>query len=386
MYPGATHTRFSHSLGVYHLMKIVIERLGDYIERDKIPVLQTAALLHDIGHLPYSHALETFYMNISAGSGERLDHEHLTTTVIREDPELRDLLKSEGIDPEEVCKIVSGRHEDPLFNMLLSSDLDIDRLDYLVRDSLHTGVIYGSIDLRRILSTLEVDRSRRLAISEKGLIAAENFYIARVHMYRTVYYHKTVHGYELMLVRLWDRVTRERPDLYVLRDIGSVREMVSKGLYKYFDDSQIVSTIVSVARDPQTSREARELAEMFLFRRGYKAVYDKVILSDEPLENSEGGADEISRVKEASYALSRAGIDDLYYLPVVENIAVYREDEAVSVVSKSGAEKRIYEHEGSVIRYLPRYLNIVRFYVHPLALKIRQVSDTIEKFFGKTST
>ncbi|MEZ0290226.1 MAG: HD domain-containing protein [Sulfolobales archaeon] len=383
VYPGATHTRFSHSLGVYHLMKSIVNMFRDYIEPDKIPLLHVAALLHDIGHLPYSHALETFYMNIQLASGERLDHERLSSMVIREDPELKDLLKSEGLDPDEIARIVEGKHRDPLINMLLSSDLDVDRLDYLVRDSLHTGVTYGSIDLRRILTTLRIDRNRRLAISEKGLIALENFYLARLHMYRAVYYHKTVHGYELMLVKLWERIVRERPDMSSYRDLGFVRKMISEGYYKYFDDHTLISEIIDVARDLEVSRETRELAEMFLFRKGYKVVYDKIILSDEPLSDSEEGEEEITKIKEAYYSLSRSGVSSIYYLPVIESIAIYRRDDSITIISKDGSEKKIHEYEGGVIKELPRYMNIIRFYIHPLALKIRGVVDIIEKNFGK---
>ena len=382
VYPGATHTRFSHSLGVYHITKIIVNKFIESIDRDKIPVILTAALLHDIGHLPYSHALETFYMNIKASAGEKIDHEFLTSTVIKEDPDLKEVLKSEGINPDEVSKIIYGRHEDPLLNTLLTSDLDVDRLDYLVRDSLHTGVTYGSIDLKRILSTLEIDRSRRIAVSEKGLIATENFYLARLHMYRTVYYHKTVHGYELMLVRLWDRITKERPDLSIYRDINYLKNMISRGVYKYFDDNMFLSEIISVANDPNVSKDVRELAEMFLFRRGYKAVYDKIILSDTPIKDNEDN-EELKKIKEVSYQLNRYGISDLYYLPVVENIAIYREEDAVSIIFKDGSERKIYEYEGSIIRDLPKYLNILRFYIHPLALKIKNVSDLIDRSFRR---
>ncbi|MEM0283683.1 MAG: HD domain-containing protein [Sulfolobales archaeon] len=383
VYPGATHTRFSHSLGVYHLMKLVSGILREYIEPDNIPLLYLAALLHDIGHLPYSHALETFYMNIILSSGEKLDHEHMSSIVVREDPELKDLLKSEGFNPDEVARIIEGKHRDSLVNSLLSSDLDVDRLDYLVRDSLHTGVIYGSIDLKRIMSTLRIDRNKKLAIDEKGLIAVENFYLARLHMYRAVYYHKTVHGYELMLVKLWDRITRERPDLSGYRDLGFIRKMISEGFYKYFDDSMLVSKIIDVARDPQVSKETRELADMLLFRRGYKAVYNKIILSDEPIGDNGEEREEVEKVKEVSYLLSRSGISSIYYLPVIENISIYRRDDAITVITREDVEKKIYEYEGSIIRQLPRYMNIIRFYIHPLALKIKNVSDLIEKNFKR---
>ena len=382
VYPGATHNRFSHSLGVYHLMKSVISRLRDYIDPDKINILLAASLLHDIGHLPYSHALETYYMNI-LGSETKINHEYLSSIVIREDPDLKDLLKNEGIEPSEISDIINGRHKDPLYNSLLSSDLDVDRMDYLIRDSLHTGVIYGSIDLRRILSTLEVDRKRRIGVNEKGLIAVENFYLARLHMYRAVYYHKTVHGYELMLVKLWERVLRERPDLAGYKDFGFIKKMISDGLYKYFDDNTIVSYLGSVANDQYIRREIREIAEMFLFRRGYKAIYDKIILSEEPMTNSENGSEEIKMIKEVIYLMDKYGIDSLYYIPVIENIAIYREDEAITVRSRDGSEKKIFEHEGSIIKDLPKYLNIIRFYVHPMMLRISPASDIISKYFNK---
>ncbi len=196
VYPGAVHTRFSHSLGVMRVMDILATRLvrEGHLSRDDALVLRLAALLHDIGHTPYSHALEMYFHNRF-----RLRHEELGRYVIENDPTISEKIKGLGADPREVAAVVGGVHSNVTLNMLMSSDLDADRLDYLMRDALHTGVVYGRIDVDRIVNTLTVTADGRLAVPMKAIHAVESFYIARLHMYRAVYYHKTITGYQLLM-------------------------------------------------------------------------------------------------------------------------------------------------------------------------------------------
>ncbi|MEM4556859.1 MAG: HD domain-containing protein, partial [Sulfolobales archaeon] len=201
VYPGAVHTRFSHSLGVMHVIGIIANKFIDegFMKKDDYELLRIAGILHDVGHTPYSHAIE-LYMT----QAFRIRHEELATYVIENDPYLNDVFSNYGVTPKEVSSIIRGTHKEPLYNMLLSSDLDADRIDYLLRDSLHTGVAYGMIDIDRVLHTITVDKDGELAVPAKSVQAIENFYIARMHMYRAVYHHKTIAAFQMMMKSIYE--------------------------------------------------------------------------------------------------------------------------------------------------------------------------------------
>ncbi len=370
VYPGAIHNRFSHSLGVYSLMSRLAKKLSReaYIDRDDIPVLELAALLHDIGHMPYSHAVELYYSNFARSRGERtFTHEDLSYAVILNDSDLKEALNDIGIDPYEVAHIIKGNHRNPLYNQLLSSDLDVDRMDYLVRDSLHTGVVYGAIDIDRILETLTVDSELRLSIFSKGLIAVENFYISRLHMYRGVYYHKTSLMYELMVARIWEALLDENSELSKLRSFDGIISLIKSGEFRYIDDYWVHGVLASMIRDKACSEYLCDLAEMFLFRKGYKTIFDLTHLSNKHVSEVEK---KFSRyIEQLVEKIEReSSIKDAYrfVIPFAESISIYKEDEAIYVVDHNSKRSiEIYEYPGSVIRTLPKYLIIARIYGHP---------------------
>lgn len=182
VFPGAQHTRFSHSLGVMHLIDRMMCSKGvgitDSDERQKV---RLAALLHDIGHYPFSHALESiFSKNGTLSEGK---HENFGAYLLK-NTSLKDLLNS--FNPEEISAIFRCRSGDTLYNQLISSELDADRADYLLRDSLHTGTVYGRFDINRIMHTLRVSENGLLGIHEEGIGAADGYVIGRYLMWTTV--------------------------------------------------------------------------------------------------------------------------------------------------------------------------------------------------------
>ncbi len=181
VYPGANHTRFQHSLGALHLTVSAVETLrckGVTVSRDEEEALLLAVLLHDVGHGPFSHALED-----SLFSG--VTHEKLSLLFLER---LSDLWPGRS---ELAASIFSGRYQREFFRELLSGQTDMDRLDYLRRDSFFTGVVEGSVSSDRIIKMLNV-ADDHLVIEEKGIYSVENFLIARRLMYWQVYMHKTV--------------------------------------------------------------------------------------------------------------------------------------------------------------------------------------------------
>jgi uncharacterized protein len=194
VYPGALHTRFHHAIGAMHLMSITLDNLrhkGIEISEEEYEAGLIAILLHDIGHGPFSHALEfTILQNIP--------HESLSLLVIQK------LNKELNNQLDLSIKIFKGEYERKFFNQLVSSQLDIDRLDYLQRDCFFTGVSEGAIGADRIIKMMDI-KDDRLVIEEKGIYSIENFLSARRLMYWQVYLHKTTVSAEKMMISLINR-------------------------------------------------------------------------------------------------------------------------------------------------------------------------------------
>ena len=234
VYPNATHTRFAHSLGVFRIMCRVLGNLEHAgLNDEQKSELRLAALLHDIGHYPYSHLMERVgYVKlteeeiakggektISGQSNEYPDHEELGRHILESHADIRESLGGE----ERARKIgaLFSRLEstDQQLSKLIHSSLDMDRLDYLLRDARAAGVPYGEIDLNYLLNNTRISPRGVLGVEAKALAAAEHFLLARVFMHRVVYYHKTTYGFEEVCRQLLRRV----------RDSGRYGELAKSG-------------------------------------------------------------------------------------------------------------------------------------------------------------
>lgn len=204
-YPGADHTRFAHSLGVTHLMQMVLEHLERVSDAERIKNARSAllatALLHDVGHGPFSHLFEPCL---------GIDHEQWSIAVILDESSgVHRVLKRESAYlPRHVADLIESRNTThPAWQRaLMSSQLDVDRLDYLRRDSLFTGAGYGHFDWHRLLTTVEfLDGETDLVWPVKSALAIEEYIFARYYMYQNVYLHKTTRGFEALLQAMWRR-------------------------------------------------------------------------------------------------------------------------------------------------------------------------------------
>lgn len=194
IFPGATHTRFHHALGAMHLMFTALKTLklkGVKISEDEEKAALLAILLHDVGHGPFSHALENMLM-------DDWHHEKLSLLLMNK---MNDEFGGELTVAMEMFK---GKYHRKFFNQLISSQLDVDRLDYLKRDSFYTGVAEGNVNTQRIISMMNVSNDE-LVIDAKGIYSIENFLTARMFMYWQVYFHKTAAIAEFLLIKILAR-------------------------------------------------------------------------------------------------------------------------------------------------------------------------------------
>ena len=197
VYPSAQHSRFEHSLGAMHIAGLAGETLLSkrYINQaEMVQDLRLAALLHDIGHGPFSHLFEElleYRCNTT--------HEELGKKIITQS-EIADILQRYGSSAHQICQLSFGQSRVNFMNEIISGGLSADIMDYLPRDGLFTGAEYAKVDYHRLVSSLEVSRNR-LAINRSALNSLESMLISRYEMFKAVYFHKTVRGAEVMLLR-----------------------------------------------------------------------------------------------------------------------------------------------------------------------------------------
>lgn len=194
VYPGALHTRFHHALGAMHLMSQalrVLQEKGHMIWEPELEAAQAAILLHDLGHGPFSHVLESVVI-------PGVPHEAITLAM------MKDLNRQMNGRLDIAIQMFEGTYPRKFFHQMISSQLDMDRMDYLNRDSFYTGVVEGSIGADRLIKMLDISKDQ-LVVEEKGLLSIENFLHARRLMYWQVYLHKTLLSAQAMLTQILHR-------------------------------------------------------------------------------------------------------------------------------------------------------------------------------------
>jgi HD superfamily phosphohydrolase len=197
VYPGALHSRFEHSLGSMFLAGLAGQTLysKDYFtDQDYIQKIRIAALLHDIGHGPFSHLFEEVLRTDDKLSHESLGQNIITKTMVS------DIITKNGYNSQEIASLSFGKHKINFLNEIVSGGLSVDLMDYLPRDSYFSGTEYGKIDYHRIINSLEVSSNGVLGISKSALYSYESMLISRYQMFKAVYFHKTVRSGEVMLL------------------------------------------------------------------------------------------------------------------------------------------------------------------------------------------
>lgn len=342
VYPGAVHTRFHHSLGAVHLMGKALDELrakGVAISEQESLAARIAILMHDIGHGPFSHALEHTLV-------EGVTHEYLSGLIMNELNREFDGMLSNAI------RVFDQSYEKPYLHQLVSSQLDVDRMDYLNRDSFYTGVSEGVIGYDRILNMLTV-KDHHLMVEEKGVHSVEKFVIARRLMYWQVYLHKTVLGAEVLLINILKRakeLARAGTQLYAspalshflynnitLEDFQSSSVHLEK--FCMLDDVDILSSIKEWCR--HSDKILSRLCCMMQYRKLYK-----VILTSDPIEEL---AEEKRKAAATAFHPADGEMDYFVSTGVATKDTYNINDERINIAMKNGTVKDISEIDDPVV-------------------------------------
>ncbi|MFN2453502.1 MAG: HD domain-containing protein [Pyrinomonadaceae bacterium] len=347
-YQGAEHSRFAHSLGVLHLMTRVLDRLSEsyLITEEDRAAARAAALLHDVGHGSFSHVTEKVL---------GFHHEAWTVrAVLSEETEIGQLLKDYSPElPRRVADIIEGRFQPSALAQLVSSQLDVDRMDYLLRDSLMTGAKYGIYDLEWIINALQIDeKNDRIYVAARGLYAVEEYLQARYYMFRQVYFHRTLRSAEAVL----RSVLRRAVELVAAGEEvwcapGTAfekvlrREELTLAEHLEMDDSDVLFHVKQWqhAADPVLG----DLSRRFVGRRLFKAID-----LDMPEDERAGF------LQAARAAVESAGFDPAYYF--IEDHAGDVPYYAYYTPEAAEPKTRIYVEDG---------------YARPSICEISEVSD-----------
>jgi uncharacterized protein len=340
VYPGAVHTRFQHSLGAYHLMCLALEELkqkGNDITKPEEQAAKIAILLHDIGHGPFSHALEETMVNVK--------HEQISLLIM----EALNIQFNNQL--QLAIDIFLGNYHKMFLHQLVSSQLDVDRLDYLARDSFYTGVSEGVIGYDRIIKMLTV-HNNCLAVEEKGIHSVEKFLIARRLMYWQVYLHKTVLSSEKLLVNILRRakqIAKQNIDLfatpsllYFLKNEITKTDFNQINCLEHFialDDYDLLASIKNwcTHSDVIISDLSKRLINRNLLKTIFMSEHDEQLLA------------EIKQQTMRQLNVEKNEIDFYVINNSTSNLAYDQSEEHINIVFKNGDVKNITQIDHSLI-------------------------------------
>ncbi|MBL0912096.1 MAG: HD domain-containing protein [Bacteroidia bacterium] len=355
VYPGARHTRFHHALGVMHLMQEAVKTLRDKgvrISDDEGLGLSIAGLLHDVGHGPFSHALEHALFPVQ--------HEQISLLLMRR---LQEQYPCRAM--EIAIEIFNRSYPRPFLCSLVSGQLDLDRADYLLRDSFYTGVVEGAIGSDRIMKLMNVHNDE-LVIEEKGIYSVEKFLLARRLMYWQVYIHKTVISSEHLITSILKRAKetlREGHDVfappqlrYFLENDVNVNDMLQMhDALEHFldlDDNDIISAMKQWAKHKDETLS-------FLSGSLWKRKLFRIELQDDPFDAKTLRARK--HLVENAFPQFSGKMDYLFVNDTVKNV-LYQQDNPIKVRLKNGGIRNLDE-VSSIMSSLQNVLEQKRYYI-----------------------
>lgn len=335
VYPGAVHTRLHHSLGAYHLMCLALDELkrkGIEITDEEKLGAKLAILLHDAGHGPYSHALEGLLV-------QGMHHETMSLAIMHQ------LNQQWGGQLDTAIRIFTGQYHKPFLHQLVSGQLDVDRMDYLNRDSFFTGVSEGAIGHDRIIKMLAV-KDGHLMVEEKAIYSIEKFLMARRLMYWQAYLHKTVLAGEQMLVRIIRRAREVKADCHPTLAFflnAPPQAHVDAALLERFcqlDDEDVMMAIKTWQH--HGDRVLAKLCHSVLNRQLLK-----IKLQTDPFEPALLA--EVKARTSAKHPFTEGELEYFVFTGVAQNTIYTKNDERINILFKDGSVKDISEVDNSII-------------------------------------
>lgn len=365
IYPGAEHTRFSHSLGVMHLVtKAFLSAIEGY--EDKFPeakrvqyeqILRLIALTHDIGHAPFSHASESVFP-------QGIEHEDFTLKIVTE-TKIADIIRQIGkefvekygedynITPELICNIYMGKDAGPdseftFLKSFMDSELDCDKMDYLLRDSYYCGVKYGMYDVERLISSLTICYTNdipRLAIENGGIQVFEEFVLARYFMFIQVYFHRTRRYFDIMLGRA----------LKVILPNGTYPNKTEE--YLQWDDCRVIQLLKENADKDES---CKYLVERYVYPRVF---HTKVHPLESDIREFKRNKKELEKLVGKENLIEDKSAGKMPH-KIPKRIEIENE-KAIIIYDKTIERRTTISEESEIIRNLTEKIDIMRIYCHP---------------------
>ncbi len=371
VYPGANHTRFEHCIGVMYLAGKVVEspNISRVVSDEEAEVTRIAALLHDVGHGPFSHVFEQLLIH-------DLDktHEDITSWLI-EKSEIADKLAKMGYNASDIAKLAVGKLHKPgraFLDQVISSAVDVDKQDFIVRDTYHTGAEYGFIDVFRLIHALDV-LGENLAVELGALSALESFIIARIESFKSIYFHRVGRAAQIMLAKAMEKANDE---------LG-LTAFKTPEEYLAMDDY----TVWAAAKKCEKSRRIIEDLER---RRMLKCAYERTFYDKDTMISNIFSRDTYRQQVQGEIA-REAGVDMeavVIDVPTVPSVPYHHsalmENLEIPVFSKTSAgEKTMYRLSeiSKIFEALKGFINILRVYTD--AQNREKVEKATVKVLGK---
>jgi hypothetical protein len=370
VYPGANHTRFEHSVGVMYLAGRVVKNpnISQVISVEEAEMVKIAALLHDVGHGPFSHVFEHLLI-------KELDktHEDITSWII-EKSEIKDAISKMGYEPSDIGKLAVGKLRKPgkaFLDQIISSGVDVDKQDFIVRDTHHTGAEYGYIDIFRLIQGLDV-LGENLAVDLATLSALESLIIARIESFKSIYFHRVGRAAQIMLAIAMEKANKE---------LG-LTDFKTPGEYLAMDDY----TVWTMLRNCKKSSEIIENLER---RRMLKCAYERTFYEkDTMISNIFGRA---THREQLQIDIARkAGVDTeavIIDVPTVPSVpyhhSVLMEPMEIPAFYKTREGEKVQQRlseMSKIFDVLKGFINILRVYTDERDRE--RVSDAAAKILG----
>ncbi len=340
-YPGAQHSRFEHSLGVMHIAGQAANALSEkgFLSADQTRDIRLAALLHDVGHGPFSHLFEEVLQ-----AKKKISHEEIGKKIILHS-EIGDILSKSGINKKFITKLAFGDPKYRFVNEIISGSLSADMMDYLQRDGYFTGAEHAKIDHQRIIHSLTVYKSK-LALDRSALYSFESMILSRYQMFKAVYFHKTVRSAEVMMLESI-RLADDKCGFTEL-DLDSYVKMT---------DEFVVLQILSLPENTDELRRAKRFAKDYQNRRLLKCVFEKITPEFEKIQDQV--RDKIakkSRVDKNQIFVDTSGTSSLPLTPSKEKT------KSITLITKGSPAREIPFSKIPVVASMAESMNILRIY------------------------